>query len=52
MAHTMQLRHSFPIETQFQPDPLELLEALVGFGTAGFEAEQSQLRAAPAAAQV
>lgn len=52
MAHTMQLSQSFPIETQFQPDPLELLEALVRFGTAGFEAEQSPLRAAPAAAQV
>jgi len=52
MAHTMQLSQSFPIEATRRPDPLELLEALVSFGTAGFEAEQSQLRAAAAAEQV
>lgn len=52
MAHTMQLSQSFPMEATRRPNPLELLEALVRFGTAGFEAEQSQLRAAPSAAQV
>lgn len=52
MAHTMLLNQSFPVEAARRPVPLELLEALVTFGTAGFEAEQSQSRAAVAAAQV
>ena len=52
MAHTMLLSQSFPVQAAPRPDPLELLEALVAFGTAGFEAAQSQSMAATAAAQV
>lgn len=52
MAHTMLLSQSFPVQADRQSDPLELLEALIKFGTAGFETERSQPKTATAAAQV
>ena len=51
MAHTMLLGQSFPIEAARRTNPLDLLEALITFGTAGFKAVQSQSPAASAAAQ-
>ena len=51
MAHSMLLGQSFPIEAARRTDPLDLLEALITFGTAGFKAVQSQSPAASAAAQ-
>lgn len=52
MAHTMLLSQSLPLGAARRPEPLELLEALITFGTAGFKAEQSQSMAATAATQV